>query len=87
MTAFKDWNEAYANGHPPREAADYIWADAQTTSAFSNSSGFSSGEDPLPLTRSMPSTGAFPVAALGPVMAAAAERIPGKNASSDGYLC
>ena len=79
MTAFKDWNEAYANGHPPREVADYIWADAQTTSAFSNSSGFSSGEDPLPLTRSMPSAGAFPVAALGPVMAAAASAFQAKT--------
>jgi hypothetical protein len=79
MTDFKDWNEAYAGGHAPREAADYIWADGQTSSAISNSSGFSNGHDPLPLTRSMPAAGTFPVAALGQVMAAAADAFQAKT--------
>jgi hypothetical protein len=79
MTDFKDWNEAYAGGQAPREVADYIWADAQTASAGSNFSGFSSGHDPLPLTRSMPSAGIFPVDALGPVMADAANAFQAKT--------
>ena len=72
MTEAKDWHDAYVDGHHPRAVADFIWSNGDTTSTRSNFSGFSDGRDPLPLTRSMPSATPFPVAELGPVMAAAA---------------
>jgi hypothetical protein len=30
MIAFKDWNEAHYNGHGAREAADFIWKEAES---------------------------------------------------------
>jgi hypothetical protein len=81
MTAFKDWNEAYVGGERVLEAADNTWMDAhlQSEHRCSNFSGFSNGDDPLPLTRSMPPAAAFPVAALGQVMADAANAFHAKT--------
>jgi hypothetical protein len=79
MTAFKDWTEAYTSGQRALEAADYIWGSAQAEQSRSSFSGFSNGNDPLPLTRSMPPPGVFPVSALGPVMSDAATAFQAKT--------
>jgi hypothetical protein len=79
MTAFKDWNEAYIGGQRALEAADYIWNEAHADQSSSNFSGFSNGDDPLPLVRSMPPADVFPVSALGQVMSEAATAFQAKT--------
>src|SRR6478736_2820139 len=78
----KDWNDAHVNGHPAAlQAADFIWREASPAKVanpaadFSNFSGFSGGQDPLPLTRTLPPISSFPVDALGSSMGAAAHGI------------
>lgn len=39
MTAFKDWNEAHFNGYHAREAADFIWTEAETQARAAQPSG------------------------------------------------
>jgi hypothetical protein len=39
MTAFKDWNDAHFNGYHAREAADFIWTEAETRVRAARPSG------------------------------------------------
>src|SRR5262245_51491347 len=60
MTFGKDWNEAFANGHRPLEAADFIWANNKRREDAAV------GPDMSILRRNQLPAPRFPLEVLGP---------------------